>query len=51
MIEILNPEHVFCAECLYKTHQPDEGPCAKCVVDADGMDCTEYCPAGTPEEV
>ena len=50
MLEILNPEAVFCAECLYKTYQPDEGPCAKCAIAENGMDATEYSPAGTQEK-
>ena len=50
-IQILNSEHVFCAECLYKSCQADEHPCNKCAVDSSGMDATEYKPAGTPDEV
>jgi len=49
MVQISNPEHVFCAECLYKMNSADESPCNKCVMEPSGKECTEWVPAGTPE--
>ena len=51
MIEIMHPEYIFCSECLYKTCQTEEHPCRMCVTELNGTSCTEWKPAGTPEEV